>query len=88
MEQDNSQDNPQVISGATRLIGLIGSPVRYSNSPAVHNASFEEQGLDYRYVAFDVTPVNLLDVVRGMKAMGFLGYNITAPCKTLSLIHI
>ncbi|MEE1421476.1 MAG: shikimate dehydrogenase [Eggerthellaceae bacterium] len=88
MEQDNPQDNPQVISGATRLIGLIGSPVRYSNSPAVHNASFEEQGLDYRYVAFDVTPVNLLDVVRGMKAMGFLGYNITAPCKTFIVPYL
>lgn len=69
------------ISGSTKYIGLIGSPVRYSLSPVVHNASFEELGLDYAYTAFDVQAINLLDAMRGMKAMGFLGFNVTAPLK-------
>ena len=73
-------DQPH-ITGSTKYIGLIGSSVRYSLSPVVHNAAFKEMGLDYAYVAFDVDPINLLDAMRGMKALGFLGYNVTAPLK-------
>ncbi len=42
------------ISGHTRLLCLIGSPVAHSGSPAMHNYSFEKLGLDYRYLAFDI----------------------------------
>lgn len=69
------------ISGSTRLVGLIGSPVTYSGSPAVHNAVFERMGCDYAFVPFDVKPENLESAVRGMEALGFLGYNVTAPYK-------
>ena len=73
------------ISGATKLIGLIGSPVQNSGSPKIHNAVFEHLGLDYAYIAFDVDNDRLEDTVRGMAAMGFLGYNVTTPCKTFVL---
>lgn len=73
------------ISGATKLIGLIGSPVQNSGSPAIHNAVFEHLDLDYAYIAFDVDNDRLEDTVRGMAAMGFLGYNVTTPCKTFIL---
>ena len=42
------------ISGHTRLLALIGSPVGHSGSPAMYNYSFEKLGLDYAYVAFDI----------------------------------
>lgn len=73
------------ISGATKLIGLIGSPVQNSGSPAIHNAVFEHLDLNYAYIAFDVDNERLEDTVRGMAAMGFLGYNVTTPCKTFIL---
>ena len=73
------------ISGATKLIGLIGSPVQNSGSPAIHNAVFEHLDLDYAYIAFDVDNDRLEATVRGMAAMGFLGYNVTTPCKTFIL---
>lgn len=73
------------ISGATKLIGLIGSPVQNSGSPAIHNAVFEHLDLDYAYIAFEVDNDRLEDTVRGMAAMGFLGYNVTTPCKTFIL---
>ena len=38
----------------TRLVGVIGSPVRHSLSPALHNAAFRSAGLDWRMMAFDV----------------------------------
>lgn len=73
------------ISGATKLIGLIGSPVQNSGSPAIHNAVFEHLDLDIAYIAFDVDTTRLESTVRGMAAMGFLGYNVTTPCKTFIL---
>ena len=42
------------ISGHTRLLCLIGSPVAHSGSPAMYNYSCEKRGLDYRYLAFDI----------------------------------
>ena len=44
-----------VISGSTRLAGVIGNPVRHSMSPAIHNAAYEATGLDWAYVALPVT---------------------------------
>ena len=43
-----------VITGATRVAGVIGDPVRHSLSPALHNAAYRELGLDWVYVAFEV----------------------------------
>jgi uncharacterized YceG family protein len=49
------------ITGATRLAAVIGSPVRHSLSPALHNAAFEAAGVDWRFVAFDVAPGSATD---------------------------
>ena len=42
------------ISGKTGLLGLIGSPVGHSGSPAMYNYSFEILDLDYRYFSSSV----------------------------------
>ena len=42
------------LSGKTTLLGLIGSPVSHSMSPAMYNYSFERLGIDACYLAFDV----------------------------------
>ena len=34
------------ITGHTHLVGLIANPIRHSQSPAMHNASFAQQGVD------------------------------------------
>ena len=36
----------QRITGTTRLLALIGSPVGHSGSPAMYNYSFQKLGLD------------------------------------------
>lgn len=69
------------ISGKTRLLALIGHPVGHSLSPAMHNASFATDGLDYAYVALDVEPENLPAAVRGAAALGLRGFNVTMPHK-------
>ena len=69
------------ISGKTVLTGLLGSPVAHSISPAMHNAAFQELGLDFVYLAFDVGREGLADAVQGLKTLGVRGFNLTMPLK-------
>jgi shikimate dehydrogenase len=55
--------------------------VAHSLSPPMQNAAFAACGLDWEYVAADVAPEELEDVVRGLSASGFVGANVTAPHK-------
>jgi len=60
---------------------LIGQPVGHSLSPAMHNAAFAEDGLDFVYVCLDVDPDALPAAVLGLKALKFRGFNVTMPHK-------
>jgi shikimate dehydrogenase len=70
-----------VISGATTLVGLIGSPVSHSLSPRMQNAAFAARGLDWTYVPLPVEGDGLAEAVSGLDALGFVGANVTAPYK-------
>ena len=70
-----------MISGATRLVGLIGDPVSGSLSPRMQNAAFAARGLDWAYVALPVRAAELEAAVRGIAAAGFAGANVTIPHK-------
>ena len=70
-----------MISGKTRLLALIGQPVSHSLSPAMHNAAFAEDGLDFVYVCLEVDPDDLISAVRGAAALKLRGFNITMPHK-------
>lgn len=69
------------INGHTQLFGLIGSPVGHSGSPAMYNYSFERNGLDYVYLAFDVPLDKVEDAVKAIRTLNFGGFNITMPDK-------
>lgn len=69
------------ITGATRVAALIGSPVRHSLSPALHNAAFEAAGLDWRFVTFEVAPGAAKDAVTAMRTLGIGGLAVTTPHK-------
>src|SRR5205814_4041761 len=70
-----------LISGETRLVGLLGDPVAQSLSPLMQNAAFAARGLDWAYVPLRVSAGGLEDAVRGLVALGFAGANVTAPHK-------
>ncbi len=70
-----------MISGETRLVGLLGDPVSQSLSPLMQNAAFAARGLDWAYVPLPVTADRLDDAVRGLVALGFAGANVTTPHK-------
>lgn len=69
------------ISGHTRLLALIGSPVGHSGSPAMYNYSFEKLGLDYAYMAFDVKEEGVKAALDAMRLFNMRGMNVTMPDK-------
>ena len=70
------------ISGHTRLLALIGSPVGHSGSPAMYNYSFEKLGIDYAYVVFDVKEEGVKGAIDAMRLFDMRGMNVTMPDKT------
>jgi shikimate dehydrogenase len=80
-----SQPVQPAINAATRLCAVYGLPISHSASPAMHNAAFAEHGLNWRYLAFEVSPAELHTAITGAKAMKFAGLNLTVPHKLLAV---
>jgi shikimate dehydrogenase len=76
-----------LLTGNTRLVGLIGNPVSESLSPRMQNAAFAARGLDWAYVPLPVVPEQLESATLGLVALGFEGANVTAPHKTAVLSY-
>ena len=70
------------LTAATRVVGVIGSPVRHSLSPVLQNAAFAASGLDWAYVAFEVAPGGAAEAVAAVRALGLEGLSVTMPHKT------
>ncbi len=69
------------INGETRLTGILGYPLTYTVSPAMHNAAFERLGMNFSYVPLVVEADGLYQAVQGLRALGFVGVNVTMPHK-------
>ena len=67
------------------LAGVMGWPVAHSRSPALHTHWIREHGLNGSYVLLPVAPELLADAVRGLRALGFAGCNITIPHKVAAM---
>jgi shikimate dehydrogenase len=65
-----------------KLFGVIGDPIAHSMSPAMHNDLFELYGIDAAYHPFHVSKEHLEAAVKGLKALGASGFNVTIPHKT------
>jgi len=70
-----------MISGETKLYGIIGNPVAHTMSPPMHNAAFKELQLDCVYVPFLVEESGLTNAIEGIRAMNIKGLNVTMPHK-------
>jgi len=72
----------------TKIIGLLGHPIKHSYSPFVQNVAFEFEKMDYIYLAFDVPPANLKSALNGVLALGMKGLNVTLPHKEKIIKHL
>jgi shikimate dehydrogenase len=70
-----------VIDSHTTVYGVFGDPIRHSKSPVMLNRAFRETGINAVYAAFHVLPAQLGDAVRGVRALGYRGINVTIPHK-------
>jgi shikimate dehydrogenase len=70
-----------MITGKTKLLGVIGDPVEHSLSPVMHNAVLNHLGLDYVYVPLPVKKGDLERALAGFSAIDLVGFNATIPHK-------
>ena len=77
-----------MITGVTRILGVIGDPISHTSSPAMHNAAIAALGLDYTYVAFHVRPDELGQAIEGVRALQIAGLNVTVPHKQGVMAHL
>ncbi len=64
-----------------KAAGLIGWPVFQSRSPRLHGYWLERYGIPGTYVPMPVKPGDVAEALRGLRALGFAGCNVTLPHK-------
>tara|TARA_Y100001968_G_scaffold899_1_gene695 strand:- start:480 stop:1367 length:888 start_codon:yes stop_codon:yes gene_type:complete len=69
------------ITGKTKIVGLLGNPVNHSLSPVMHNAAYEEMGLDWCYLAMPCEKQNVEKFTKALRFIDCKGLNITIPHK-------
>ncbi|EKV32154.1 Shikimate 5-dehydrogenase I alpha [Caenispirillum salinarum AK4] len=74
-----------MMSGKTRVAGVMGWPVTHSRSPRLHGWWLEEHGIDGAYIPLPVRPEDFATAVRALPMLGFAGANVTVPHKEAAL---
>ena len=74
------------LTGPSILVGLVGSGIQASRSPALHEREGAEHGLRYLYRLIDLEVLRLgvealPEIVTAAQRFGFAGLNVTHPCK-------
>jgi len=69
------------LDGHTILIGLMAYPIRHSMSPTMHNHAFEKLGLNFAYLAFEITNDKLPKAIEAIKTLDMRGSNVSMPNK-------
>ncbi|HEX6354671.1 shikimate dehydrogenase [Actinophytocola sp.] len=75
------------------LVGLVGTGIGPSLSPALHEREADLLGLRYLYRRLDLGDLALAaeavgDVIAAARLAGYDGVNVTHPCKQLVLAHL
>ena len=65
----------------TKIVGIIGHPIKHSFSPKLHNSTFNKLGLNFVYLPFDVPASNLKESLKAMRTLNIRGVNVTIPHK-------
>src|SRR3954469_9662665 len=63
------------------LVACFGQPVDENPTGVMQEAAFRAAGLNWRYLTVEVAPHDLADAIRGVRAFGMRGINLTIPHK-------
>jgi shikimate dehydrogenase len=69
------------INCSTGYLAIIGYPLGHSLSPLMYNELFRRLHLNYLYLPFATHPEDLEQVLNALKALNFIGFNVTIPFK-------
>jgi shikimate dehydrogenase len=73
---------PKIVDGDTRILGIVGDPIRQVRAPEVLSALFAANGFNAVCVPMHVTPADLPCFVAGMKtSLNAIGLIVTIPHK-------
>lgn len=78
----------EMITGHTRLAGLIGKPTHHSISPLMHTTAFAECGIDAVYLSFDIEADEVKSALQAIRTLSFIGANVTMPYKAAVLPYL
>jgi shikimate dehydrogenase len=75
------------------LVGLVGTGIGPSLTPALHEREADELGIRYLYRRLDLDelrlpPTAIGDLLAAARLAGYDGLNVTHPCKQLVLAHL
>jgi shikimate dehydrogenase len=74
------------IGGATRLLFIVGDPIRQVRAPFIWNGLFARNGIDATCVPIHVAPDALADFLNGAKALkNVVGVIVTVPHKPAAM---
>ena len=76
------------ITASIACAAVLGHPIAHSLSPELHNRIYQSMDLDIVYLAFDITRENFAKAVKGLGALGFIGFNITIPYKETIISYL
>lgn len=62
-------------------LGVFGDPVAHSLSPQIQNAALKVSEIDMQYGRFQISPDELGEALKLIRALDFVGGNVTAPHK-------
>jgi shikimate dehydrogenase len=70
------------------LTGCFACPAAENPTVAMVEAAYRHHRLDARYINCEVPPEKLADAVRGARAMGWVGFNLSIPHKVAVIDHL
>jgi shikimate dehydrogenase len=72
----------------SELVGSFSEGSNGNPTVAMIEAAFRHHGLNWRYINCEVPPDRLADAVRGARAMGWRGFNLSIPHKVSVIAHL
>jgi shikimate dehydrogenase len=76
-----SRDRLDAGQATPARLAVIGQPVAHSASPRLHQPALDAAGIEARYIRVEVAPGRVAEAFSRMRALGFIGCNVTVPHK-------
>ncbi|MCX7845088.1 MAG: shikimate dehydrogenase [Dictyoglomaceae bacterium] len=77
-----------MISQETKILGLIGYPLKHSISFILHNFAFKQLNIPAIYLNIPIPLENISKALEGLKYLPLYGLNVTIPYKELVIAYL